>query len=107
MNEQQEKITSAQISEEEEKLKAKYEAEIATAQQEILKLKKIRVEKDDEIFELQKENEKLTGQVDEWKLEARRNRRIEQEKKANKEANDFLTEFNKLQEAKQMKGSRI
>jgi dihydroxyacid dehydratase/phosphogluconate dehydratase len=64
------------------------------------------LKKDDEIFELQKQNKKLAGEVDDWKLEARRNRRIELDQKQTKETNDFLTEFNKLQQAKIQGGSR-
>jgi len=107
MNETKEKITPAQISENQEKLKAKYETEIETAQQAILKLKNDLTEKDNEIFELQKENKRTTEERDDWKTEAHRNRRIEQEKKHTKETNDFLTEWTKLQEAKQMKGGRL
>jgi hypothetical protein len=99
-----EKITPATISENQAKLKTKYEEDIATAQQEILKLKNDLTEKDDEIFELQKEKKNLAQDRDERKTEAHRNRRIEQEKKATKETNDFLTEWTKLQEAKPMKG---
>src|SRR6185312_3197974 len=54
MTENNQKITTAQIAENQEKLKAKYETEIETAQQEILKLKNDLTEKNDEIFELQK-----------------------------------------------------
>jgi hypothetical protein len=100
MNDTIEKITPAQISESQENLKTKYELEIETAQQATLKAKKELTDKDDEIFELQKQNKKLTNEVDEWKLEARRNRRIEQEKQATKQQNDFKTEYIKLQEQK-------
>jgi len=65
MTETREKITTAQISENQEKLKAKYEAEIETAQQEILKLKNTCTKKDDEIFELQKNQESLVKDRDE------------------------------------------
>ena len=104
MNEN-EKITSAQIIEEQEQLKAKYETEIKAVQQANLNLQNTILKKDDEIFELQKSQTSLTKDRDEWKSEARRNRRIEQEQKETKATNDFLTEFNKLQEAK-LKGGR-
>ena len=108
MTQTNEKITPAQISESQENLKAKYELEIETAQQATLKAKKELTDKDNEIFELQKQNKKLANEVDDWKTEAHRNRRIEQEKKQTKQQNDFLTEFNKLQEAKQAKiGGRL
>ena len=104
MNEN-EKITSAQIIEEQEQLKAKYETEIKAVQQANLNLQNTILKKDDEIFELQKSQKSLTKDRDEWKQEARRNRRIEQEQKETKATNDFLTEFAKLQEAK-LKGGR-
>jgi peptidoglycan hydrolase CwlO-like protein len=104
MNEN-EKITSAKIIEEQEQLKAKYETEIKAVQQANLSLQNTLLKKDDEIFELQKSQTSLTKDRDEWKSEARRNRRIEQEQKQTKEQNDFLTEFAKLQEAK-LKGGR-
>lgn len=99
MNDEQ-KITPAQISESQENLKAKYELEIETAQQANLGLKKTLTDKDDEIFELQKQNKMLANQVDDWKTEAHRNRRIEQAKQATKSQNDFKTEYIKLQEQK-------
>ena len=104
MNNQEAKITSAKIIEEQEQLKAKYEAEINQAQAENLALQNKILQKDDEIFELQKANEATAKDRDDWKTEAHRNRRIEQEKKATKQQSDFLTEFNKLQAAKVMKG---
>jgi hypothetical protein len=58
------------------------------------------LKKDNEIFELQKTNQSVAQDRDEWKTEAYRNRRIEQEKKATKEQNDFKTEFIKLQAQK-------
>ena len=64
MNDPEQKITPAQISENQQKLKAKYEAEIETAQEEILKLKNNLTVKDDEIFELQKVNKRVAGERD-------------------------------------------
>jgi hypothetical protein len=58
------------------------------------------LKKDDEIFELQKSQKSLAKDRDEWKQEARRNRKIEQEQKQTKEANDFKTEYLKLQNQK-------
>ena len=101
----QEKITPAQISESQENLKAKYELEIEAAQQANLGLKKALTDKDDEIFELQKQNKMLANEVDEWKVEAHKNRRIEQAKQATKQQNDFKSEFIKLQEQKGWKWS--
>ena len=95
-----EKITSAKIIAEQEQLKAKYEAEIKKAQEDNLDLQNKIIKKDDEIFELQKNQESLVKDRDEWKTEARRNRRIEQEQKQTKAQNDFKTEYIKLQEQK-------
>jgi hypothetical protein len=106
MNNEQ-KITNAQIIQEQEKLKQKYEEELKAVQQENLSLQNTVLKKDDEIFELQKANEGLGKDRDEWKAEAHRNRKIEQEKKATKEANDFKTEFIKLQEQKGWKWDEV
>ena len=65
MTQTNEKITPAQISESQENLKAKYELEIENAQQANLGLKKTLTDKDDEIFELQKQNKMLANEVDE------------------------------------------
>jgi hypothetical protein len=105
MNEQQEKITNAQIIEEQEKLKAKYEAEKAQLEQENLTLQNTVLKKDDEIFEYQKREKELAKDRDEWKNEAHRNRRIQSESKQVKEASDFKTEYIKLQEQKGWKWS--
>lgn len=100
MTENPEKITSAKIIEEQETLKQKYEAEIQAVQQENLSLQNTVLKKDDEVFELQKENKSLATDRDEWKTEAHRNRKIEQDQKHNKAQNDFKSEFLKLQEQK-------
>lgn len=65
MNETQEKITSAKIIAEQEKLKEKYEAELKAVQGENLTLQNTILKKDDEIFELQKTNESLGKDRDE------------------------------------------
>lgn len=100
MNTNQEKITNAQIIQEQEKLKQKYEEEIKAIQAENLTLQNTILKKDDEIFEYQKENQTLAKDRDEWKSEAHRNRRIEQEKQHTKATNDFNQEFIKLQAKK-------
>jgi len=64
MNETPEKITSAKIIEEQEQLKAKYEAEIKAVQQENLSLQNTILKKNDEIFEIQKANEGLVKDRD-------------------------------------------
>ena len=62
---QNEKITNAQNIEEQEKLKANYEAESQVKEQEILKLKNTITKKNNEIFELQKVTKSLTEDRDE------------------------------------------
>jgi len=62
---QNEKITNAQNIEEQEKLKANYEAESQVKEQEILKLKNTITKKNNEIFELQNANEGLGKDRDE------------------------------------------
>lgn len=101
MNEpNKEKLTPTKNIEEQEKLKAKYEAEIETANQENLKLKNTITKKNDEIFELQKTNKNLSQERDDWKQEAHAARKVQQETKEYKETTDFLTEFKKLQAKK-------
>jgi len=65
MNNQNEKITSSKIIEEQEKLKEKYETEIKAVQEQNLTLQNTILKKDDEIFELQKANEGLGKDCDE------------------------------------------
>jgi hypothetical protein len=55
-----EKITNAQNIEEQEQLKAKYEAEKTALEQENLSLQNKITKKNDEIFELQKTNKNAT-----------------------------------------------
>ena len=100
MNSTEEKITSAKIIEEQEQLKAKYEAEIKQAQAENLALQNKILKKDDEIFELQKTNEGLGKDRDEWKASAHAARKIQQATKQHKEQADFESEFIKLQAKK-------
>ena len=58
------------------------------------------LQKDDEIFELQKTNEGLGKDRDEWKASAHAARRVQQATKQHKEQADFETEFIKLQAKK-------
>jgi chromosome segregation ATPase len=94
------KITNAQNLEEQEKLKAKYEQESQAKEQEILKLRNTITNKNDEIFELQKANKSLAKDRDEWKSTAHTARKIQTETKQHKEAQDFQTEYLKLQAQK-------
>lgn len=89
--------------EEQERLKAKYEEESKTKDETILGLQKTILDKDDEIFELQKSNEKATKERDDWKQEAHVARKVQNESKQHKETTDFLTGFKKLQEKKGLK----
>jgi len=100
MNNTEQKITSAKIIEEQEQLKAKYEAEIKAVQEENLALQNKILQKDDEIFELQKTNEGLGKDRDEWKASAHAARRVQQATKQHKEQADFESEFLKLQQKK-------
>ena len=100
MNNQNEKITSSKIIEEQEKLKEKYETEIKAVQEQNLTLQNTILKKDDEIFELQKANEGLGKDCDEWKTSAHAARRVQQATKQHKEQADFETEFIKLQNQK-------
>jgi len=105
MNEPEQKLTPAQIAEKQEIIKQKYEEDVKEKEQQILNLQNKLADKDNEIFELQKTNQNLAQDRDEWKTEAHRNRRIEQAKQATKEQNDFKTEYIKLQEQKGWKWS--
>ncbi|CAG8827344.1 2501_t:CDS:1, partial [Racocetra persica] len=60
----QEKITSAKLIEDQGQLKEKYEQELKAVQQENLNLQNTILKKDDEIFELQKANEGLSKDRD-------------------------------------------
>ncbi|MDR1670351.1 MAG: hypothetical protein LBR43_01310 [Spiroplasmataceae bacterium] len=100
MTEKEEKITSIKNVEDQEKLKIKYEAESKEKDQKILELENLITKKNDEIFELQKSNEKLAEERDDWKKETHAARRVQQETKEFKETTDFLTELAKLQAKK-------
>ena len=103
MTETQEKITPSKNIEEQEKLKAKYEAEKEALEQENLNLKNKITKKNDEIFELQKTNKRVAEERDDWKTEANARSKVYQETKQVKEQTDFLTELAKLQEKKGIK----
>jgi hypothetical protein len=60
-----EKITNAQIIEEQEKLKAKYEEQKSVLEQANLALQNTILKKDDEIFELQRTTQNLAKDRDE------------------------------------------
>ena len=99
-NDNKEKITPSKNIEEQEKLKAKYEAEKEALEQENLTLKNTITKKNDEIFELQKANKRIAEERDDWKTEANARSKVYQESKQAKEQTDFLTELQKLQQKK-------
>ena len=99
-NDNKEKITPSKNIEEQEKLKAKYEAEKEALEQENLTLKNTITKKNDEIFELQKTNKRIAEERDDWKTEANARSKVYQESKQAKEQTDFLTELQKLQQKK-------
>jgi hypothetical protein len=99
-----EKITPIKNSEDHNRVVAKLEEQIEEQKQKALDWENACYKKDETILEIKKAKEQVERDRDDWKKEAHANRRIEQEKKATKETNDFLTEFAKLQERK---GGRI
>ena len=101
-----EKITPIKNSEDHNRVVAKLEEQIEAAKQKALDWENACYKKDETILETKKAKERAEQERDDWKREAFANRRIEQEKKHTKEQNDFLTEFNKLQQAKPMKGGK-
>ena len=99
MNEQ-EKITPIKNSEDHNRVVAKLEAEIEAEKQKALDWENACYKKDETILEIKKAKERAEREAEDWKKEARANRRIEQEQKQTKEANDFKTEYLKLQNQK-------
>ena len=95
-----EKITPIKNSEDHNRVVAKLEAEIELAKQQALDWENACYKKDETILEIKKSKERAEQERDDWKKEARANRRIEQEQKQTKEQNDFKTEYLKLQEQK-------
>jgi hypothetical protein len=79
---------------------AKLEEEIELAKQKALDWENACYKKDETILEIKKAKERAEREAEDWKKEARANRRIEQEKQHTKEQNDFQTEYLKLQEQK-------
>lgn len=100
MNENNEKLTPIQIAEKQERIKQKYQEDLKEKDQTILDLQNKLTDKDNEIFGLQKEIDRTQQDRDDWKKEAHRNRRIEQDNKHTKAQNDFKSEFIRLQETK-------
>ena len=106
MNENTEKITAVQNSQDYQKIIQSLEADIEAEKQKTLDWHNAFLKSEENRLEEKKAKERAFTERDDWKREAHRNRRIELEQKQTKETNDFLTEFNKLQAAKQMKGGK-
>ena len=100
-----EKITPLKNSEDYEKLKADYEADKENLKAKVEEWKNVAIKRDETIFEKDKLIEKLAEEKEDWKREAHAARRIQSESKHTKEANDFKTEYIKLQEQKGWKWS--
>lgn len=105
MNEQQEKITPLKNSEDMEKLIQDLKSELAKEKQETLTWKNSKIKTEQDLFAKEKENGRLSQEVEDWKRETHAARRIQSESKQVKEQNDFKTEFIKLQEQKGWKWS--
>ena len=102
----QEKITPLQNSEEHQKIISDLEAEIETKKAKAEEWKNTYLKSEQERLTVKKALERTEEERDDWKRQAFANRKIELEKKHNKEQSDFLTEFNKLQQAK-LQGGKI
>ena len=103
MNEPEQKITPLKNTEDYEKLKAKYETEKLALKAEVEKWKNTAIKRDDLLLERDKTIDKLAEERDDWKQEAHKQRKVYQETKQHKEAQDFETEFIKSQEKKGIK----
>jgi hypothetical protein len=100
MNETENKITAIKNSEDQEKVKQKYEAEISAKEQQALDWHNACIKKDDEILELQKSLKRVREEAEDWKREASVVRKAQAETKQHKEQQDFQTEYLKLQAQK-------
>ena len=95
-----EKITPIKNSEDHNRVVAKLEEQIELAKQQALDWENACYKKDETILAIKKAKERAEREAEDWKKEARANRRIEQEQKQTKAQNDFKTEYIKLQERK-------
>lgn len=100
---EKEKITPIKNSEDHNKVVAKYEAQIEEEKQKALDWENACYKKDDTILELKKAKERVEEERDDWKREAHASRKVYQETKQHKEAQDFEQEFIKSQEKKGIK----
>lgn len=100
MNETNQKITPLKNSEDYQKIIQGLEADIEAEKQKTLDWHNAFLKSEQERIAEKKAKERTEQEREDWKREAFANRRIAQEQKQTKETNDFLSEFNKLQEAK-------
>jgi len=100
MNQEKEKITPLQNSEDYEKLKATYETEKENLKAKVEEWKNVAIKRDETIYEKDKLIEKLAEERDDWKQETHKARKIQVESKQHKETTDFLTSFKNLQAKK-------
>ena len=59
-----------------------------------------KIKTEQSLFEKEKENARLSEEVEDWKSEAHKARKVQSETKQVKEQRDFNTEFIKLQQKK-------
>lgn len=100
MNNNQQKITPLQNSEEHEKLIQEYEAKIEQEKTDKEKWKNTYLKSEQERLAIKKALERTEEDKDDLKRQLVAQRKIELEQKHTKSQNDFKTEFIKLQEQK-------
>lgn len=106
MNDQP-KITPLQNSEDHQKIVQALEAEIETKKSKAEEWKNAYLKSEQERLAIKKTLERAEEDKDDLKRQLVAQRRIELDHKQTKQTNDFLSEFTKLQEAKQIKGGKI
>ena len=106
MTETNQKITPLQNSEDHEKLIQEYEAKIEQEKTDKEKWKNTYLKSEQERLAIKKTLERAEEDKDDLKRQLVAQRKIELEQKQTKQTNDFLTEFNKLQQAKIQGGSK-
>ena len=97
---QEQKITPIKNSEDHNKVVAKLEAQIEEQKQKALDWENACYQKDDTILELKSAKERTEAEKEDWKREANARAKIQQATKQHKEAQDFNSEFIKLQNKK-------
>lgn len=97
---QETKITPIKNSEDHNKVVAKLEAQIEEQKQKALDWENACYQRDDTILELKSAKERAEAEKEDWKREANARAKIQQATKQHQEAQDFETEFIKLQNQK-------